>query len=332
MFYKNLKFNFLFFILIIFVFSFSVIFAKDLTSSSFIVRDPIIGTGGEYGTSSSFKLFSAGNTLFSGVGSSTSYLTHYGFLYYPFVILGTLTATPVGANANLSWTATSSGLGFNVSGYKTGIASVSGGPYTYTSVGNVTSYSYTNLAPGEYCFIVQTLDAFNNVIGISNEDCLIIEPTITFSISDHNLNFGILSSSGPRYANTTNGSATDTIAHTMQASSNASSGYTISYKGPTLSSGLNTIAVASSVNGDGTVGTSQFGMSLSTNGSANIAVPYRQSGPTRTFVDNITTTIATTGGITSSETFSNHYLANISSITPAGNYSTAITFIITATY
>lgn len=56
--------------------------ASDLTSTNFIIKDPIIGTAGGYGTSSSFKLISSGNTILSGVGSSASYQTHYGFLYY----------------------------------------------------------------------------------------------------------------------------------------------------------------------------------------------------------------------------------------------------------
>ena len=33
------------------------------------------------------------------------------------------------------------------------------------------------LTPGEYCF-VQTLDAFSNVIGTSNEDCVTITPVL----------------------------------------------------------------------------------------------------------------------------------------------------------
>jgi hypothetical protein len=73
-------------------------------------------------------------------------------------------------------------------------------------------------------------------------------------------------------------------------------------------------------------------MSLSTTGSATIPAAYQQSGPTRTFVDNTTTSIASTSGITSTETFSNHYLANISPVTEAGPYSTTITFIATGTY
>lgn len=321
-----------FYISFIFLYFFSNGHAVDLTSTNFIVRDPIIGTGGDYGTSSSFKLYSAGNTLLSGVGSSATYIGHYGFLYYPFITLGTLSAVASGADANLSWPVSAAGQGWTVSGYNTGKAAVSGGPYTYTSVGNVTSYSYTGLTPGNYCFVLQTLDGLGNVIGTSNESCITIRPTLTFSIPTTSINFGTLSSTGPRYANATTGSATDVVAHTMQASSNASSGYVITYKGPTLTFGTHTINVASSVSGDGSAGIEQFGMSLSTTGSATIPAAYQQSGPTRTFVDNTTTSIASTSGITSTETFSNHYLANISPVTEAGPYSTTITFIATGTY
>lgn len=156
--------------------------AVDLTSTNFIVRDPVIGTGGGYGTSTNFKAFSAGNLNLSGLGSSTSFIGHYGFLYYPFVTDAVLTATPNGASADLSWTASSSGLGWTVSGYNIGKASVSGGPYTYTNVGNVTSYSYDELAPGEYCFVVQTYDALEYVIATSDEECITISTIITFDI------------------------------------------------------------------------------------------------------------------------------------------------------
>ncbi len=56
--------------------------ASDLTSTNFIIKDPIIGTGGGYGSSTNFQLLSAGHTLLSGVGSSSSFITRYGFLYY----------------------------------------------------------------------------------------------------------------------------------------------------------------------------------------------------------------------------------------------------------
>lgn len=81
----NIYRNFFIKILGLFIISFSLISftsAKDLTSTNFIIRDPVIGTGGGYGTSSSFKLISGGETLFTDANSSTSYIGHYGFLYY----------------------------------------------------------------------------------------------------------------------------------------------------------------------------------------------------------------------------------------------------------
>ncbi len=71
--------------IIFLVFSFfivSIVNAADLTSTNFIIKDPIIGTGGGYGSSTNFELISAGNSLLSGVGSSSSFKGHYGFLYY----------------------------------------------------------------------------------------------------------------------------------------------------------------------------------------------------------------------------------------------------------
>jgi len=306
--------------------------AKDLVGTNFIVRDPIIGTGGEYGTSTNFKLFSSGDTLLTGIGTGSTFIGRYGFLYYPFVNSGVLSAVQNSVDVDLSWSSSVAGGGWTVGGYKTGVAGVSGGPYTYTNVGLVTSYTYNLVDPGYYCYVLQTLDNLGYVITISNEDCITVVPVISFSISDNNINFGTLSSSGPRYADTTTGSATDVVAHTMSASSNASSGYAISYSGATLTSGGDTIDVASSVSGDGSAGVEQFGMSVSTNGSATIPSGYLQSGPTRTFVAGATTNIASTSGVSTTETFSNHYLANISNITDAGTYSSTVTFIATGTF
>ena len=56
--------------------------AVDLTSTSFIIRDPVIGAGGGYGSSSAFQLFGSEDTLFTGAGSSASFLGRYGFLYF----------------------------------------------------------------------------------------------------------------------------------------------------------------------------------------------------------------------------------------------------------
>lgn len=325
------KYGWLFVLMLLFPFC---IYGKDLVSSSFIIRDPIVGTGGGFESSSSFKLFSASDTLFSGIGSSATYIGRYGFLYYPYVTTDTLVATAGVAKVDLSWPASTAGLGFSVSGYKTGIASVSGGPYTYTSVGNVLTYSYTGLVPGQYCFVVQTLDAFNNLIGTSNESCAIVQPSLSLAISANSVQFGTLSLVTPRFATTSGGSNSNTSdAHTIIAASGAPSGYTLSYKGELPTSGSNTITQASiAASATGTPGTKQFALSCSTTGSAAVQSAYQQSSLNWSFVPSTPTPLASTTGITSAETFGVRYIANISNATPAGQYVTDITYILTGNF
>ena len=263
-----------------------VVSASDLTSTSFIIRDGVIGTGGDYATTTNFKMFGGGETLFTDAASSTSFIGHFGFLYYPYVTLGTLTATPNGASMDLSWGASTAGGGWSVSGYNTGKASVSGGPYTYTAVGNVTSYSYTQLAPGEYCFVVQTLDALGYVIGTSNEDCDTISQVITFdldtSVADgetstpYSVALGAITTSDTRVSGSTD-SVNMIIA---EAETNATSGVVVTVRNANGSNGL----VSTSVSGDninsadGTMadGTENYGLCVITSGLTGFsrASPY----------------------------------------------------------
>jgi len=78
---KKLYFN-SFLCLLIYTLCAPFAFAADLTSSSFIVRDPVIGTGGGYGTSGSFRLFESLEPTIIGVGSGATFIGHYGFLYF----------------------------------------------------------------------------------------------------------------------------------------------------------------------------------------------------------------------------------------------------------
>ncbi len=156
--------------LLFFILSVSSVLASELTSTSFKIRDPVIGTGGGYSSSGSFTFFGAGNLNLSGFNSSTGFFGAYGFLYFPFLTSGVL-ATPsvTTTTINLSWTASTAGRGFNVSGYQVGKATVSGGPYTYTTVGNVVATSYTSQTVGTYYFVFQTLDGLGVVAATSNE-------------------------------------------------------------------------------------------------------------------------------------------------------------------
>lgn len=162
--------SFLLFIFIILTSIASPLSAAEYTSNSFIIRDPVVGGLGSFGTGPSFQLFSNGDLVFNGRGSSSSFLARFGFLNFPFVTAPTVTATAGSTQVSLSWSASSAGLGFSVSGYEYGISTSSGGPYMYTNVGNVTSTISTGLTNGTtYYFVVRTLDAFGTPIVTSSE-------------------------------------------------------------------------------------------------------------------------------------------------------------------
>ncbi len=312
----------------------TAVYAADLSSTHFIVRDPVIGIGGGYQSSASYTMYSAGNLNVSGnAGTSASYNLRDGVLQYPQVTSGTLAGALSGSDVNLTWNASTAYDGFTVTGYNVGIATVSGGPYTYTAIGNVTSYSYTNLAPGTYYFSLQTLDAFGNVIAVSNEVTETVQESVSFSISNNSVTFGPLTTSGPRYATTSGGSNSVTAAHTISASSNSSSGYTIYYDGSTLTSGANTITPATiSGSATGTSGTNQFALSLLSTGSASVPSTYDQASQNWNFAQNTLSAIASTSGPTAVATLNAYYLANAAALAPAGTYATTLTYEMTANY
>ncbi|QQS22945.1 hypothetical protein IPM19_00005 [bacterium] len=177
---------------------------------------------------------------------------------------------------------------------------------------------------------------------ISNDQVTItatVDPTITFTIDDNAVGFGTLSSSTGRWATAdatgTNASGTTpTAANVLTIATNAASGYALTYNGATLTSSGGTINVASVTNdSDGTPGTEQFGLSISTSGNATIASGYqRDSTADFAFVASTTTTIASETTPTATETFSVSYLANIAGDTEAGAYSTTLTYIATGTF
>lgn len=145
--------------------------AAEYTSTNFIIRDSVIGSIGGYASSPDFQLFSSGELLFTDrTPSSGSYIGRFGFLYYPFVTQPTLAATAGDTEVDLSWSTSDAGLGFTVSGYEYGVATTSGGPYSFFNVGNVTSTTASGLTNDTtYYFVVRTLDAFGSPIITSNE-------------------------------------------------------------------------------------------------------------------------------------------------------------------
>lgn len=169
----------------------------------------------------------------------------------------------------------------------------------------------------------------NSVVSVSAT----VNPTLTFSNDDAAIGFGALSSGAATYA-TANaaGSGSDSVAHTLSVGTNAVGGYALTYNGATLTSGLNTIAAAT-ITGDanGTPGSAQFAIGAALTGSGSIASGYANSGPDWNFVPSTTTTLASHTA-PASDTVAMHYLANIASTTPAGSYTTSITYVATGTF
>lgn len=168
-----------------------------------------------------------------------------------------------------------------------------------------------------------------------------VNSTITFTIDDNAIGFGTLSTSTGRWATAdatgTNASAsTPTVANVLTIATNAQSGYAITYNGATLTSGGNTINPATiAADSDGTPGTEQFCLGVSTSGDATIPSSYQRTANGTSacnFAASTTTTIASETAPTATETLSISYLANISGTTEAGAYNTTLTYVATATY
>ncbi len=147
-----------------------VALATDYSSSNFTAVDPVITTQSGYSTSSHFQLIGSSGPLIIGEGVSASYLYRAGFLYYPVVTAPVLSAVAADSSAQLNWTAAAGYLGISIASYDVGKATVSGGPYTFSSVGNTLSSLQSSLTNGSvYYFVVRARDAYATIVATSTE-------------------------------------------------------------------------------------------------------------------------------------------------------------------
>lgn len=165
-----------------------------------------------------------------------------------------------------------------------------------------------------------------------------VQQAISFSVSSNTLAFGTLDTAAARYANTSTGSGSDTVAHTLAVGTNGTTGYTVTVQGATLTSQqnpANTITAIGASPAASATGTEQFGIYATKSGGVNgvIATPYATAS---SFGYNGTSAIAATfasgTSATNTETYSLRYLANISPTTEAGTYSTNLTYVATANF
>ncbi|MFA6042153.1 MAG: hypothetical protein WCV85_05800 [Patescibacteria group bacterium] len=191
--------------------------------------------------------------------------------------------------------------------------------------------------------ITTTSDSGSFAVAILDDDTVnvtaTVDPSVTFSISDVAIGFGVLDATQECWANGTPPAACDTTpeaAHTFQLGTNATDGVALTYTGATLTSGGDTISVATIAgDADGTPGSEQFAIGFDDNAAtftfADTAA-YDESANNFKFVAGTTTAILSIAGPTAAATIDAHYIANISAATEAGSYSTAITYIATGTF
>lgn len=170
----------------------------------------------------------------------------------------------------------------------------------------------------------------------TNKVCAKIVPqSITFNISDSSAGFGNLSSAGLRYATANGvGSATDAVSYTVDVSTNASSGYGLYVRGDPLKNGAATITAIGGSNTTPSAGNKAFGIRADASGGLGVvSTPYDGAG----FAYDATNTTATSvanassgNGVTT--TYSIHTVATIDSLLDPGNYSTNLTYIVTANF
>lgn len=179
-------------------------------------------------------------------------------------------------------------------------------------------------------------------VQLVTDDTVVISGTvnqaITFSISSNTIAFGTLDSAAARFANTSTGSASDTVAHTLAVSTNAPTGYSVTVQGATLTSqqnSSNTITANGASPVTSSVGTEQFGIYATKSGGVNgtIASPYVTAS---SFGYNGTASTAATFSsgttATATETYSLHYIANIGATTEAGTYAASLNYVATANF
>lgn len=135
-------------------------------------------------------------------------------------------------------------------------------------------------------------------------------------------------------------SSTGTGTSQIGVTTNAGSGYSITVNGTTLTSGSNTIAALASP-ANSTQGTAQFGINLKSNTTPSVgsdpagagsATPSSGYGTANSFTFVNGAQIASAGSYDDFRLFTVSYIANITSVTPPGTYSTTLTYICTATF
>ncbi len=204
--------------------------------------------------------------------------------------------------------------------------------YDNTNSTNATSAtSYTIPVSGTFT------DTGNMFVTLLTDDQVSVTATVpeslTFSINDNSIGFGSLSASAARFASgDTAGTSSEAEAHNLIVGTNASNGYTMTVNGTTLTKGAFTITAIGSSNTASATATKQFGLRMTASGGTGaVTAPYAASGfalDTAAFPSQV----ASASGASANTTYSARYLANITSSTEAGAYTSTLTYTATANF
>lgn len=258
-----------------------------------------------------------------------------------------LASQPTGLGSASGWTVTSpTQYSLHVanaanSTNPSGAVSISWNTVTNPGVTNSTYYArVTTYSGSSYTGVLDT-----GVVALSTATqiqlALAVGETLTFCTGTTitGQNCGTVSGSTVDLGN---GSTTATASGTsvMAASTNGTTGYTITVNGATLTSGSNTITALTSPTASST-GSSQFGLNLVDNTTPNVGTNVSGTG-TATATTGYDTadsykfvtgnTVASVAGPSNANTFTVSYIANISGTTPPGAYTATMTYIATSNF
>lgn len=203
-------------------------------------------------------------------------------------------------------------------------------------------YQATNCTGYDTTLFSMSDTSTNSMVGIptayTNKVCAkIFSQAVSFNISDTSVGFGYLTSAGLRYAtNDGQGSDNPVEAYSLEASTNAPSGYTIFVQGNSLSNGLATITAIGGTPETPTAGENKFGMKASATGSGGgeVVYPYNDAtdfayGATSSTPSNMALANSGNGESTS---YGITTVATIDSVLNYGEYSTSLTYILVPNY
>jgi len=174
----------------------------------------------------------------------------------------------------------------------------------------------------------------NNQVAVSAD----IDQTLSFSVSNSSIGFGILDPAANHFAtaDTTGAAIEPTAAHTISISTNAASGYSVALSGDTLTSGINTItAIPGSVAQPLTPGTEQFGIRAAVaSGTGTVSAPFNGSAGSYGFGSSSLNSqpFCNASGSPATAVYNVNYAANITSATETGSYITTLTYVATSNF